>query len=181
MSKKFRNVEIKAIASNFSKQKKIAESLSDKKPETLKQEDYYFHIDKGRLKLRVLSINKGELIYYERSDNTGPKLSTYQIYKTDTPNRLIDVLDSSYGIRSIVRKTRYLYIYKRTRIHLDTVDSLGEFIELEVVLGRNDDINKGEEEAANLINRLGISDEDLVGASYIDLLEKIEKREKVSN
>jgi len=181
MAKKSRNVEIKAIASNFSKQKKIAESLSDKKPKTLKQEDYYFHIDKGRLKLRVLSINKGELIYYERSDNTGPKLSTYQIYKTDTPNRLIDVLDSSYGIRNIVRKTRYLYFYKRTRIHLDTVDSLGEFIELEVVLGRNDDIKKGEEEAANLINRLDISDEDLVGASYIDLLEKIEKIEKVSN
>jgi len=181
MARKSRNVEIKAIASNFSNQKKIAEYLSDKKPKTLKQEDYYFHIDKGRLKLRVLSINKGELIYYERSDTTDPKLSTYQIYKSDAPNKLIDVLDSSYGIRNIVRKTRYLCIHNRTRIHLDTVDSLGEFIELEVALGRNDNIKKCEEEVKFLIKRLGIKNEDLVGSSYIDLLEKIEKKVKVPN
>lgn len=180
MSKKSRNIEIKAIASDFSKQKKIAESLSEKKPKILKQEDYYFKIDKGRLKLRVLSINKGELIYYERPDDTGPKLSSYQIYKTDTPNKLINVLDSSYGIRNIVRKTRYLYLHKRTRIHMDVVDSLGEFIELEVVLGRNDDLSKGEQDAEYLIKRLGIKDTDLIGSSYIDLLEKIQNREKAT-
>ncbi len=180
MSKKSRNIEIKAIASDFSKQKKIAESLSEKKTKILKQEDYYFKIDKGRLKLRVLSINKGELIYYERPDDTGPKLSSYQIYNTDTPNKLINVLDSSYGIRNIVRKTRYLYLHKRTRIHMDVVDSLGEFIELEVVLGRNDDLSKGEQDAEYLIKRLGIKDTDLIGSSYIDLLEKIQNREKAT-
>lgn len=171
MSKKFQNIEIKAIAKNVAKQKKIAESLSGKPPQILKQEDFYFNISKGRLKLRVLSIKKGQLIYYERPDEPGPKLSNYQIYETNTPNKLIEVLDSSYGIRNILRKTRHLYIYKRTRIHLDIVDNLGEFIELEVIMGRNDNHSKGKEEALSLIKKLDIEEEDLINFSYIDLLE----------
>ena len=171
MPKKFQNIEIKAIAKNFSKQQKIAESIAGKPPEVLKQEDFYFNIPKGRLKLRVLSIKKGQLIYYERPDEPGPKVSSYQIYETNTPNKLIEVLDSSYGIRNIVRKTRHLYVYKRTRIHMDYVDNLGEFIELEVIMGRNDNHSNGKEEARSLIKKLEIDDEDLINSSYIDLLE----------
>ena len=171
MSKKFQNIEIKAIAKNVAKQQKIAESLSGKPPQILKQEDFYFNIPKGRLKLRVLSIKKGQLIYYERPDEPGPKLSNYQIYETNTPNKLIEVLDSSYGIRNIVRKTRHLYIYKRTRIHVDIVDNLGEFIELEVIMGRNDNHSNGKEETLSLIKMLDIEEEDLINCSYIDLLE----------
>ena len=180
MSKKSRNIEIKAIASDFTRQKRIAESISETPPELFRQEDYYFKIDKGRLKLRVLSINKGELIYYERPDDTGPKLSSYQIYNTNSPNKLIEVMKSSYGIRNIVRKERHLFIYNRTRIHMDIVDSLGEFVELEVVLGRSDSIKKGEEEAEFLINRLGISKKDLIASSYIDLIEEQESKSKIS-
>ena len=171
MSIKFRNIEIKAVAGNFSRQQKIAESLSGKPPQILRQEDYYFNISKGRLKLRVLSISKGELIYYERPDEPGPKISDYQIYETNTPNKLIEVLDSSYGIRNIVRKTRHLYIYKRTRIHMDFVDNLGEFVELEVIMGRHDNHLSGKEEARSLIKRLEIEEGDFVSCSYIDLLE----------
>ena len=171
MSKKYQNVEIKAVAKNFTNQQKIAETLSGKPPQILKQEDFYFNIPKGRLKLRVLSIKKGQLIYYERPDEPGPKVSDYQIYETNTPNKLIEVLEMSYGIRNIVRKTRKLYIYKRTRIHMDSVDDLGEFIELEVIMGSNDDHLNGKEEALSLIDRLEITEEDLIHCSYIDLLE----------
>ncbi|MGI9554032.1 MAG: class IV adenylate cyclase [Thermodesulfobacteriota bacterium] len=171
MSKKYQNVEIKAVAKNFTNQQKIAETLSGKPPQILKQEDFYFNISKGRLKLRVLSIKKGQLIYYERPDEPGPKVSDYQIYETNTPNKLIEVLEMSYGIRNIVRKTRKLYIYKRTRIHMDSVDDLGEFIELEVIMGSNDDHLNGKEEALSLIDRLEITEEDLIHCSYIDLLE----------
>ena len=171
MSKKYQNVEIKAVAQNFVKQQKIAEALSGKPPQILKQEDFYFNIPKGRLKLRVLSIKKGQLIYYERPDEPGPKVSDYQIYETNTPNKLIEVLEMSYGIRNIVKKTRKLYIYKRTRIHMDSVDDLGDFIELEVIMGSNDNHLSGKDEARSLIDRLEITEEDLIHCSYIDLLE----------
>ena len=172
MANNSQNVEIKANATNFNEQKMIAESLTGKPPEVLIQEDIYFNIPRGRLKLRVLSINKGQLIYYERPDEPGPKISKYQIYESSTPNKLIEVLESSYGIRNIVRKERHLYIYKRTRIHFDIVDSLGEFIELEVVMGRNDNQSNGTEEANFLIKKLMINNEDLINCSYIDLLER---------
>ncbi|MGI9534775.1 MAG: CYTH domain-containing protein, partial [Thermodesulfobacteriota bacterium] len=64
-----------------------------------------------------------------------------------------------------------LYLYNRTRIHMDIVDDLGEFIELEVIMGRDDNHLNGKEEARSLINQLKIAEEDLINCSYIDLLE----------
>ncbi len=51
------------------------------------------------------------------------------------------VLDLLYGVKRVVKKTRDLYVYKNTRIHLDTVVDLGLFIELETVIhdGKNDE------------------------------------------
>ena len=171
MPRKSRNIEIKAVSGNFSEQQKIAESLSSATPEVLNQEDHYFNNPKGRLKLRITAGERGQLIYYERPDETGPKVSSYQIYETDFPEYLLDILSSSCGLRNSVRKTRYLYIYENTRIHLDMVEKLGEFIELEVIMGVEDKYEEGKMKANYLIERLGISEEDLIECSYIDLLE----------
>ena len=171
MLKKSRNLEIKAVSRNFSEQRKIAESLTGNSPEILKQEDYYFNIQKGRLKLRITSGESGQLIYYERPDQPGPKVSLYQIYNTSKPNQLLGVLSSSYGIRSTVIKTRFLYLYNRSRIHLDNVENLGEFIELEVVMDVEDNYEMGMVEAHFLIEKLDILEKDFVDCSYIDLVE----------
>ena len=170
MSETNRNIEIKAASRDFPKQREIAESLIGSSAEILMQEDYYFYVPNGRLKLRLTQANKGQLIYYDRPDEHGPKVSNYKIYETDVPDRLLELLGSSYGIRSTVRKKRYLYIFNRTRIHLDKVKDLGNFIELEVVLGAGDSYEEGKTEAQYLIERLGIEKQDLVSCSYIDLL-----------
>ncbi|HEX2998035.1 MAG TPA: class IV adenylate cyclase, partial [Anaerolineales bacterium] len=128
------NIEIKARATNFAEIRRRAETLSDKPLDVLSQEDTFFNTPQGRLKLRILSTGQGQLIYYTRPDQEGPKRSDYHIFLTNDPENLKRVLELAYGIRGVVKKTRYLYLVGQTRVHLDDVEGLGQFMELEVVL-----------------------------------------------
>jgi predicted adenylyl cyclase CyaB len=165
------NIEIKAYARNFDEIRRRAEMLSDLPVEIIPQEDIFFHTSQGRLKLRVLSANQGQLIYYTRPDQEGPKRSDYHISVTSDPENLKHVLELAYGIRGVVRKTRYLYLVGQTRVHLDDVEGLGQFMELEVVLGERQSDAEGQAIAENLMTRLGVEKSDLREGAYMDLLE----------
>ena len=115
------NIEIKAYARDFDEIRRRAAALSNKPVEILPQEDTFFNTPQGRLKLRVLSMKSGQLIYYTRPDQEGPKRSDYHIALTTDPENLKRVLELAYGIRGVVKKTRYLYLAGQTRIHLDDV------------------------------------------------------------
>lgn len=166
------NVEIKARITNLVLLRQQVERISDSAAELIMQEDVFFLGSRGRLKLRIFSDDRGELIYYERSDQTGPKRSQYFISRTGEPRQLLIVLESAFGIRGIVRKKRWLYMVDNTRIHLDEVDGLGSFLELEVVLSPGQRTEEGQAIAAELMARLGIVETDLVSGAYIDLLEE---------
>ena len=165
------NIEIKAHARNFEEIRLRAESLSDTPVEVIPQEDIFFNTEKGRLKLRVLALNLGQLIYYTRPDQEGPKRSEYHIYETPDPENLRRVLELAYGIRGVVRKTRYLYLVGQTRVHLDHVEGLGQFMELEVVMGEGQSDAAGQAIAEDLMSRLGVERSDLLEGAYMDLLE----------
>jgi predicted adenylyl cyclase CyaB len=165
------NVEIKARAVDFAGQGEVARFLSGAEPEVIHQEDIYFYVSTGRLKLRVFSPDSGELIFYQRPDQVGPKISQYEISKTQDPSGLKSILEKAFGIRNTVIKTRHLYQQGRTRIHLDRVEALGEFIELEVVLSDDDELADGENEAQELMLKLGIEAEHLIELAYVDMLE----------
>jgi predicted adenylyl cyclase CyaB len=137
----------------------------------LEQEDTFFSVPEGRLKLRVFPDGKGELIAYRRPDAVGPKTSEYFVYRTAHPEILSALLDRSLGVRGVVRKRRLLYLAGPTRIHLDEVEGLGAFLELEVVLADGQPEAEGEAIARRLLSDLGVRDEDRVAAAYIDLLE----------
>ncbi len=165
------NIEIKAYARNFGEICRRAESLSDGPVKIVPQEDTFFNTPRGRLKLRVLSGDRGELIYYTRPDLEGPKRSDYHISITTEPANLKRVLELAYGTRGVVRKTRYLYHVGQTRVHLDDVEGLGQFMELEVVLREGQSDAEGQAIAEDLMSRLGVEISDLVEGAYIDLLE----------
>ena len=167
-----KNVEIKAYSADFVGQSAIARSLSAAEPVIIQQEDVFFNVPEGRLKLRILSPDRAELIFYRRPNQQGPKISEYEISVSKDPEGLKNILKSAYGIRNTVVKTRYLYISGRTRIHLDKVESLGEFVELEVVLADTESIEDGEKEAQLLMNNLNISHDQLIEVAYIDLLDR---------
>ena len=139
--------------------------------ETIVQEDIFFNTPQGRLKLRVLSEDRGQLIYYTRPDQEGPKRSDYHIFHTADPTALKRVLELACEIRGVVRKTRYLYLVGQTRVHLDDVESLGQFMELEVVMQEGQSDAEGQAIAEGLMASLGIERSDLLEGAYMDLLE----------
>lgn len=166
------NIEIKAYSRDFEHQKSIAEQLSKSKATLLIQEDVFFPTTNGRLKLRIFSPNKAELIQYDRPDVQGIKQSNYIISKTSEPETLKQVLSTALGVSTIVKKKRHLYLVGQTRIHLDEVDNLGNFIELEVVLKPGQSPEEGQSIAQDIMEKMSIKQEDLISCAYADLLEK---------
>lgn len=166
-----RNVEIKAAVKDFARITAALAAVSAAAPTRLVQEDTFFRSPHGRLKLRKLTATSGELIYYERPDDTGPRESNYVLVPTAEPDRLRDVLAAVYGIIGVVRKRRTVRMVDRTRVHLDDVEGLGTFVELEVVLGDDEPAESGAVEARRLMAALGIQEDQLVSRAYIDLLQ----------
>ena len=166
-----RNVEIKAHLADLEKAKSLLDGLGARDCGILVQHDTFFQCKTGRLKLRIHADGKGELICYERPDAVEATISRYAISETDKPADLLEVLTASIGITGEVRKTRLLYIIGQTRVHLDRVDGLGEFMEIEVVLDPSQTEEQGQEIAAEIIHKLGISDADLISCAYIDMLQ----------
>ncbi len=173
-----RNVEIKAHDRAPARTRALAERLATAPAQTLAQADTFFAAREGagRLKLREFPgaspPRPAELILYRRADATGPKSSDYAITPTDDPAGLRTVLAAALGEVGHVRKRRVLMLAGRTRIHLDHVDDLGDFLELEVVLEPGEDPADGQAEARRLMAALEIAPADLVRGAYLDLLRE---------
>jgi adenylate cyclase class IV len=168
-----RNVEIKARFPGDAQADLVehrARVLATAPIEMLTQDDSFFRCARGRLKLRVFADGQGELIAYERDDSAGPKTSTYCRTPAADPDGLRAALALSCGLIGRVRKQRMVVMAGRTRIHLDTVEGLGRFLELEVVLRDDEPACDGIDEAEALMTRLGVLPEWLVEGAYLDLL-----------
>jgi predicted adenylyl cyclase CyaB len=167
-----RNVEIKARARDFASLRDRAASLAEGPPEVLRQEDTFFRSRRGRLKLRKLSEQSGELIHYDRPDEPGPSESRYMIIPTREPDVLKGALSQGLGAIGTVVKRREVFIVEGTRIHLDEVEGLGQFVELESVLSPGESSESGEMRVRRLSAALGIESSDLIDTAYIDMLLK---------
>ena len=171
-----RNVEIKARLETINSIFHRAAGLADEGPVEIAQDDTFFTCDSGRLKLRAFSPDEGQLIFYRRADQKGPKESFYVLSPTNSPDSLRDTLTMAWGQAGRVRKHRTLFLAGRTRIHLDRVDGLGDFLELEVVLAEGESAESGESVALCLMEKLGISPGQLIEGAYVDLLAAQEGR-----
>jgi adenylate cyclase len=168
-----RNVEVKARIDSVEALLPRARALADGPDTLITQDDTFFACAHGRLKLRDFGDGRGELIAYARDDATGPKLSDYVCAPTPDPAALREALTRAQGMSSIlgrVRKTRRLLMAGATRIHLDRVEGLGDFLELEVVLRDGQDEQEGRAIAIALLVRLGVETAHCVRGAYLDLL-----------
>jgi len=180
------NIEIKARVQDLKQLEQLVRHLSGTEPEVLEQVDTFFKVTNGRLKLRKFNGKHGELIQYEREDADEPKSSTYQILTTKQPDHMTTVLSAALGVRGVIRKIRKIFMSGQTRIHLDVVEGLGDFMELEVVLTEGQKHEEGIRIAEELMEKLKIDQADLVREAYVDLLnsgcgnsnEEIQKPQK---
>jgi len=166
-----RNVEIKARLKDLATTRALVATAADRGPELLAQTDTFFAVPSGRLKLREFSDRPAELIFYRRPDTPGPSESQWAKVAVPDAAALRDLLAGALGVRGKVVKQRTLFLVGRTRVHLDEVRDLGDFLELEVVLEDGEELSAGVEEAHRLLRVFGIPNDALVPEAYVDLLE----------
>jgi predicted adenylyl cyclase CyaB len=129
-------------------------------------------LTRARLKLRILGPERGELIRYERPDVADTKCSRYLIARTRDPDVLLDILSKTLGVSGRVKKERTLYLIGQTRVHLDRVEDLGDFLELEVVLRPDQAESDGRRIAEALLAGFGIGQDQLIAEAYVDLMAR---------
>lgn len=136
------------------------------------QVDTYFKTAHGRLKLREGRIENA-LVFYEREDQTGPKQSHVSLYPATAPAVLKDVLVRALDVLVVVEKQREIYFIENVKFHIDEVNSLGAFVEIEAI---DADGGLGQEkllaQCQEFLRLFAIPSQDLVAVSYSDLLLK---------
>ena len=170
-----RNIEIKARIDRVQACLPLALALADGAPESIEQDDTFFRVAKGRLKLRRFADGSAELIHYERADAVEAKASDYVRVAVPDPDALSEALTRGLGQIGRVRKQRLLLLVGQTRVHLDRVESLGDFIELEVVLDPAQSDAEGAAIAEQLMLRLGLVDAPRLAGAYLDLIEAVSR------
>lgn len=133
---KRKNIESKIKLGKYKSVYENACAITDAPLSVLRQRDVYFNVERGRLKLRTINEKNSELIYYRRPDVCGPKGSDYRRIPVFSKKIVTGVLKKLFGVKGVVDKHRTLFMFNGSRIHLDRVAGLGDFLEIEVVLDR---------------------------------------------
>ena len=165
-----RNIEIKARIASIDAVMPRARALASGEAQLIAQDDTFFAVPHGRLKLREFADGSAELIHYHRADTVDAKLSDYRRVPVSDAAALREALERALGRLGRVRKQRWLLLAGQTRIHLDRVEGLGEFMELEVVLRDEQSIADGVRIADQLMHELGLARAERIAGAYLDLL-----------
>ena len=164
------NVEIKARCRDIDALRRILLDQNPRFAGTDRQTDTYFQVPKGRLKLREGRIENA-LIHYRRSDQAGPKRSEVALLQVAPDSPLKTVLHNALDTLVRVVKTREIYFIDNVKFHIDQVEGLGDFVEIEAI-DRSGDLGEAHLRAQcdRFMTLLGIEAEDLLTHSYSDML-----------
>lgn len=165
------NLEIKARCADLDAVRARARPLATRWVGVDRQVDTYFRTARGRLKLRESSLSGGQLVPYLRPDLQGPRRSDYLVVPVEEVEALRALLSELLGVHRVVRKEREIALADNVRIHLDRVEDLGTFVELEAVFEGGPEVEAAERRKVDgLMEALGLRGEDLVAGSYETLL-----------
>jgi predicted adenylyl cyclase CyaB len=169
-----RNVELKAHDPHPARTLGRCLRLPAEDQGELWQRDTYFSACRGRLKLREQPPGNAQLIHYERDMGRAQRVSRYKIVEVRDADTLRSVLADALEVRVTVVKRRRLLLWQSVRIHLDAVEDLGSFIELEAVAEPSSDLRLEYRQVAALRESLEITDDLLIAAGYAELLRNSE-------
>ncbi|MEH3054255.1 MAG: class IV adenylate cyclase [Patulibacter minatonensis] len=137
----------------------------------LRQEDIYFQTPSGRLKLRQQSPGRPHLVRYDRADSVGPRVSSYSLVDIDLDDPSVKQWLAQQTAVAAVRKYRRLYLLNNIRIHLDRVDTLGDFVEFEAVASSEPEAERNRRHLNVLVRDLRLVEAHMVAGSYADMVE----------
>jgi homotetrameric cytidine deaminase len=173
-----RNVELKARDSDPARTLDRALALGAEQIGEIRQRDTYFSGARGRLKLREQETDGpvlfDELIEYSRPDSIDARTSTYRRVPVADAAPVREALDAAYGADVTVTKRRRVLLWEGVRIHLDDVDGLGAFVEIEALADRGSDLGTEHEKVERLRAELGVEDANLIARSYADLVRELD-------
>lgn len=162
-----RNVEIKVRVADLAAAGAVVRGLGARSQGVVEQVDRYYEVDvQRRVKLRTVAGRAAELITYTRPEIDGVRVSTYEV----TPVRDGACLVPKGRPKVLVRKRREILLLDNVRVHLDDVDHLGTFLELEAVVDATHDEAACRRQVDELTAALGLRHEQLLRESYADLL-----------
>ena len=165
-----KNIELKVKIDKLDSLSNIIKSQSSFQG-TLFQKDTYYLLGKNRLKTREEG-DEFEIIYYQREDKESSTDSKYFLYQI---NKIFFFfvklfLNLFFGKKKVVEKRRDLYLYKNTRIHIDKVKKLGDFLELETVVNDKEKYDEYKKEHSEVIKKFNLNKFEKVAHSYSDLI-----------
>jgi homotetrameric cytidine deaminase len=163
-----RNIEVKALDPDPERSLAVCRGLGAEDRGVIRQRDTYFRAREGRLKLREEEPGGATLVQYERPDAAAARESRYRLVPVAEPDALREALAAALGTLVVVAKARHLLLWEGVRIHLDRVEGLGSFVELEGVAPPESDLSAEHERVARLSEALGIR--ELLPDSYSDRL-----------
>jgi predicted adenylyl cyclase CyaB len=166
-----KNIEIKVSINGFDEMISLIQEMGGKFEECLQHVDTYYESKNGRLKIREINGRRFEIIFYERPDENSSRVSDYYLIDIapDQLRPIKHVLHETLGEKVIVKKERRLWLHRNTRIHLDDVENLGTFLELETVV-KDGNLEEARIEYNKVSDFLGLSRFESFGGSYSDML-----------
>lgn len=166
------NIEIKAKLADAVMVRQILNDRNARFIGTDHHVDTYFNVVNGRLKLREGNIENA-LIYYKRDDKPGPKKSDVRLYKSKPDSSLKSLLEESMGVLAVVDKVREIYFIDNVKFHIDEVEGLGIFVEIEAI-DKTGELGQERllEQCNYYLELFGINENELIPVSYSDLVLK---------
>ncbi|NOX48543.1 MAG: class IV adenylate cyclase [Chlorobi bacterium] len=175
MKKKIVIKEIKARCNDAEKIREILKLHKARFVGVDRQTDTYFNCNNGRLKLREGNI-ENTLIHYKRENHAGPKTSKVNLYKPNDGSSLRTVLKEALDVLVTVDKSREIYFVDNIKFHIDTLEALGTFVEIEAI---DETGEKGEaalqQQCETYLDLFGINENDLISVSYSDMVLELNK------
>ncbi len=161
-------IEFKARCGNHDRIREILKSTNARFEGEDHQVDTYFKVSNGRLKLREGNI-ENSLIFYSRPNQAGPKQSDVVMSAVPPNSELRSVLAKALGVLTTVDKRREIYFVENVKVHLDRVEGLGQFLEVEAI-GDKSETGRLREQCEAFLREFGVCQTDLLQGSYSDML-----------
>jgi adenylate cyclase, class 2 len=165
------NIEIKARCADASFIRNYLQQNNARFVGVDEQRDTYFNTSTGRLKMRQGPIENA-LIYYNRENKAGPKLSEVKLLPLNNNAELLkELLMKAHGIKVVVKKKREIWFIDNVKFHIDEVENLGSFVEIEAIdVDGSLGLEKIKEQCYFYLQQFQIGDDNLLTHSYSDLL-----------
>jgi len=171
----FINIEIKARTERVEEIRQFLQGQDAEFKGVDEQTDTYFNVSNGRLKLRQGNI-ENNLIFYDRPDQPGPKQSDFDLVKIEDANKLKELLEKAIGVKVVVKKKREIYFIRNVKFHLDILEGLGNFVEVEAGNKTHSlTVEELHQQCEYYLKEFGIKEEDLIDQSYSDMLLGLSK------